>query len=47
MKLFAVLLFSIFAYISSKYSIKMDITSLKKIFGIFTILSGLYIFYNF
>lgn len=40
------ILFSIFAYISSKYSIKMDINSLKKIFGCFTILSGLYIFYN-
>ena len=40
------ILFSIFAYLSSKYSIQIDIGSLKKIFGIFTILSGLYIFYS-
>ena len=40
------ILFSIFAYLSSKYSIQIDIDSLKKIFGIFTILSGLYIFYS-
>ena len=40
------ILFSVFAYISSKYSINLNVSSLKKIFGCFTILSGLYIFYN-
>ena len=40
------LLFTIFSYISSKYSINMDIDVLKKIFGIFTIMSGIYIYYK-
>ena len=38
------LLFTIFATISSKYSTEMDINGLKKIFGIFTILAGFYIY---
>ena len=40
------LLFTIFAYISSKYSSEMNISKLKKIFGIFTIISGIYIYTN-
>jgi len=38
------LLFTIFATISSKYSTEMDINELKKIFGVFTILAGFYIY---
>ena len=38
------LLFTIFATISSKYSTEMDINGLKKIFGVFTILAGFYIY---
>ncbi len=37
-------LFTIFASVSSKYSSEMDPKILKKIFGIFTILSGFYIY---
>jgi uncharacterized membrane protein YfcA len=40
------ILFTIFSYISSKYSINMDINILKKIFGIFTVVSGIYIYYK-
>tara|TARA_Y100001958_G_C21230699_1_gene556411 strand:- start:1191 stop:1559 length:369 start_codon:yes stop_codon:yes gene_type:complete len=40
------LLFTIFSNISSNYSIHMDIDILKKVFGIFTICSGIYIYYN-
>lgn len=42
--LYMALLFSGFAYISSKYSSEMDPTTLKKIFGIFTIVCGIYIY---
>ena len=42
--LYMAILFAIFSYISSKYSSEMDSKILKKIFGIFTILSGLYIY---
>ena len=38
------ILFTVFASISSKYSSEMDINKLKKIFGIFTILAGFYIY---
>ena len=37
------LLFTIFASLSSKFTINLNIDMLKKIFGGFTILSGLYI----
>ena len=37
-------LFTVFASLSSKYSSEMDIVKLKKIFGVFTILSGFYIY---
>lgn len=40
------LLFTIFATISSKYSTEMDINNLKKIFGIFTVIAGIYIYYS-
>ena len=44
--LYMAVLFTIFASISSDYSIPMDSESLHKIFGIFTIGAGLYIFFN-
>ena len=40
------LIFTIFASISSGITIKIDRDTLRKGFGIFTILSGLYIFLN-
>lgn len=42
--LYMALLFATFSYLSSKYSSEMDPKTLKKIFGIFTILSGFYIY---
>ena len=42
--LYMSLVFMIFAYISSKYSTEMDINELKKVFGVFTILAGFYIY---
>ena len=44
--LYMAVLFTIFASVSSKYSIPMDPNILKKIFGIFTIGAGIYIFTN-
>jgi uncharacterized protein len=38
--------FTIFATISSNYSIHMDHDVLRKIFAIFTIVSGIYIYFN-
>lgn len=40
------LLFTIFASVSSKYSITMDHDLLRKIFSIFTICVGFYYFFN-
>ena len=40
------LLFTIFASVSSNYSIPMNQEKLRKIFGGFTIIVGLYIFFN-
>ena len=37
-------LLAVFSYLSSKYSSEMNPQTLKKIFGIFTILSGFYIY---
>ena len=37
-------LFTVFASLSSKYSSEMDIEKLKKIFGIFTVGAGIYIY---
>lgn len=42
--LYMATLFAVFSYLSSKYSSEMDPKTLKKIFGIFTILSGFYIY---
>lgn len=39
-------LFTLFASISSKYSSQMNPELLKKIFGVFTIGSGIYIFFH-
>lgn len=44
--LYMATLFAVFSYISSKYSSEMEPKTLKKIFGIFTILSGFYIYNN-
>ena len=40
------LIFTIFASVSSKYSITMDHDLLRKIFAIFTICVGFYYFFN-
>lgn len=40
------LIFIIFAWISSKYTIKVDQNLLKKIFGVFTMVSGGYIYFS-
>ena len=42
--LYMAILFAIFAGVSSSYSSQMDIKYLKKIFGVFTIGSGIYIY---
>ena len=42
--LYMALLFTLFASVSSKYSSEMDSQTLKKIFGIFTIGAGVYIY---
>ena len=44
--LYMALLFTIFASASSQYSIGLDQELLKKIFGIFTIGAGLYIYFS-
>jgi uncharacterized membrane protein YfcA len=44
--LYMALLFMIFAAVSSQYSIGLDQELLKKIFGIFTIGAGLYIYFH-
>lgn len=40
------LVFTIFATFSSIYTIKVDKDILRKIFAIFTVISGLYIYFN-
>jgi uncharacterized protein len=40
------LIFTIFASISSLYTLKIDKDILRKIFGIFTIIAGIYIYFN-
>jgi hypothetical protein len=39
-------LFTIASFFSAKFTIKVDTDILRKIFGIFTIIAGLYIFFN-
>ena len=40
------LLFTVFASVSSKYSSEMDPELLRKIFGFFTIIIGIYIYFS-
>ena len=42
--LYMAILFTVFASVSAKYSSEMEPQTLKKIFGIFTIMSGFYIY---
>ena len=42
--LYMAIIFTIFASVSSEYSLPMDPGMLRKIFGIFTIASGIYIY---
>ncbi len=44
--LYMALIFTIFSFISSRYSITMDPLILRKIFGIFTVLAGIYIYFT-
>ena len=44
--LYMAFLFMIFSYFSSIYSVKVDGELIRKIFGIFTIISGIYIYFN-
>ena len=44
--LYMALIFTIASLFSSYININLDINILRKIFGIFTILSGLYIYFN-
>ena len=44
--LYLALIFMVFASVSSEYSLPMDSESLRKIFGIFTIGAGLYIYFT-
>jgi len=44
--LYMAILFMIFASVSSEYSIPMDPDTLRKIFGIFTVGAGIYIYYS-
>ena len=44
--LYMALIFTIFSYLSSIYSLKLDEDIVRKIFGGFTILAGFYIFFT-
>lgn len=44
--LYMAVIFTIFASVSSSFTVLLNEDILKKIFGIFTILSGIYIFLN-
>lgn len=44
--MYMALLFTITSYFSAKYTINMNTQLLRKIFGIFTIIAGLYIFFK-
>ena len=39
-------IFTIFASVSSYFTLKVNIKILRKFFGVFTILSGIYIYFN-
>ena len=40
------LIFTLFASVSSQFTLGVDVDVLRKLFGIFTTLSGMYIFFN-
>jgi len=40
------LIFTIFASVSSLFTLKIDRDLLRKIFGIFTVIAGIYIYFN-
>ena len=44
--IYMAILFTIASYVSSKYMTKIDINMLRKFFGIFTVVSGIYILYS-
>ena len=44
--LYLALLFTIFSYFSTKFVVNFDNTMLRRFFGIFTIICGIYIFMN-
>ena len=44
--LYMALIFTIFASVSSSFAVLVNEDILKKIFGIFTLLSGIYIYFN-
>ncbi len=44
--MYMALLFTIASYFSSKFTVKVDTDILRQIFGVFTVLAGLYIFFN-
>ncbi len=44
--LYMSLIFTIFASIAAEYSLPMDPDILRKIFGIFTVICGFYIYFN-
>ena len=44
--LYMALIFTIFSYFSSRYIKKVDTILLRKVFGFFTVISGIYIFYT-
>ena len=44
--LYMAVIFTIFSYFSSRYIKKVDTILLRKVFGIFTVISGVYLFYT-
>lgn len=44
--LYMAVIFTIFSYFSSFYTTKIDLYTLRKIFGFFTVCVGLYIFFS-
>jgi uncharacterized protein len=44
--LYMAVIFTIFSYFSSRYIKKIDTNLLRKVFGVFTVFSGIYIFYT-
>ena len=44
--LYLALVFTLFASVSSKFTLKLNPEYLKKIFSIFTVISGIYIYFQ-